>query len=719
MKKFLATMISLAVIMSCFPMAVLADSDVNPDEEPAAVEESIPEEENIPSDEETTDETEAVEYTELISEETAVAQPAYASTTVYVGSWEELKAAIEAAGDGGSATISLTADCSSSRDEADELLIHDNRNITILLNGHEIERKGGDFVEFGRAIEIHSGSSLSIIGDPENTGDMGEIRGGFCSKNGGVIYNAGSLSIEDCYVDGGSSLLDGGGIYCAPGSDFYIQGFVYIFTNQTGDREHHDDNNLYLDGWVTINVTGPLDPSSYICVSGSNLDRFITTDWSNSGITNQDTIRGMVKFDNGNRTALYGSGELGLRLYYLHRWVDDNNQVQEELILPDSVPHRITETSTILDPGWYYVEGEVTIDGYIALEGSGGDYHLILTDDSVLNINSLRHYHSSCLYIHSQSGSENRTESACHAGRLNASGSEHLAGIGGGQGLACGSIEIQGGIITATGGEDYPGIGGESLTGSIRILGGDILATGGENAAGIGGSNNIKIESGTISIYAGKVEAHGGGWGAGIGTGNDGDFMFTVNIYGGDIAAYGGNGGDPMDGSGGGAGIGAGYEADMAGSINITGGNIYAQGQDGGACIGAGCASEQVEWDGDWRGPISITGGSIHLQVGTTNGHWGSFIGRGENGTVEGEASLTFSDDRSVVYDEYKLHASHFIRVSAEDREETCYYIPSADPLPEWPKYQDVYISECPHEDMTYPLSHATADYHWGNCEYC
>ena len=91
MKKFLAALVSLAVMMVSFPLAVLADS------------------------------------------------------TVDVGSWEELKAAIENAGDGGSVTISLTADCKSSNDEADELLIHDNRNITILLNGHNLTRRAAGF----------------------------------------------------------------------------------------------------------------------------------------------------------------------------------------------------------------------------------------------------------------------------------------------------------------------------------------------------------------------------------------------------------------------------------------------------------------------------------------------------------------------------------------------------------------------------------------------
>lgn len=684
-------------------MAVLADNDVNQDEETAAVEESIPEEEIIPSDEEITDETEAVEYTELISEETAVAQPAYASTPVPVGSWEELKAAIEAAGDGGSATISLTADCTSSYDEADELLIHDERNITILLNGHTIERRCEDPCEWGRVIDIHSGSTLALIGDPIR---RGMILGGQCTKDGGGISNYGTLTLQDCIIESNYTLGNGGGVYCAPGSNIYVQGYVAISGNYCEDNS----NNLYLDGWVTINVTGPLDTTSIIYVSGSNLERFITNNWSNSGITDQDTIGKLVKYDDGNRAALYGSGELGLKVYYMHRWVDENDQVQEEMILPDSVPHRITETSTELAPGWYYVEGEVTIPGYIALEESTlDDYNIILTDDSVLNITSLRHYHSSCLRIYGQGGIEQREDPSCHAGRLNAQGSEYLAGIGGGDDLECGSIEIQGGIITARGSENQPGIGGESLTGSIVILGGDVAAYGGENAAGIGGPAGIDIESGKVSLYGGRVYAYGGELGAGIGSGNDADFEYTVDIYGGAIYAYGGLGG--------GAGIGSGYEADMGGSISISGGYVRAWGQDGGACLGAGRASEYVFEDGDWRGPISITGGTVRLNIAISieYRYWGAAIGVGLYGDREEGAELILGEDRSVLEDPGYTD----IRVAAQDRDNICTYIDNDPYTPGTPPFQVLLIEECPHVDMTYPLDHATADYHWGNCNYC
>ena len=691
MKKFWATMISLTLIMSCFPMAVLADNDVSDSPEIQGTEDNVPDEQ-----------TDGTVTTEVIVEETVSEEPAYASASVTAGSWTDLKTAIENAGSD-PVTISLTADCESSGCEWDQLVIHDGRNITIELNGHNLNRRMYDPCESGMVIDIHSGCSLTLIGDPIS---RGMIMGGNCSKNGGGICNSGTLTIQDCIINGNHTQEEGGGIYCAPGANLNIQGYVAINANYCEDNS----NNLYLDGFTAITVTGPLDTTSIIYVSGSDLERFITYNWSQSGITDQSTIQKMVKYDDGRKTALYESGELGLRVLYMHRWLDADNQVQEEMTLPPSVPHRITETSTELAPGWYYVEGEVTIPGYIALEESTlDDYNIILTDDSVLNITSLRHYHSSCLRIYGQGGIEQREDPSCNAGRLNAQGSEHLAGIGGGQGLACGSIEIQGGIITARGSEDQPGIGGESLTGSIVILGGDVAAYGGENAAGIGGPAGIKIDSGKVSLYGGRVYAYGGKFGAGIGSGNDADFEYTVDIYGGAIYAYGGLGG--------GAGIGSGFEADMGGSISISGGYVRAWGQDGGACLGAGRASESALLDGDWRGPISITGGTVRLNIAISTEYreWGAAIGVGLYGDREDGASLTLGDDRSVLEDPGYTD----IRVAAQDRNTICTYIDNDPYSPAEPPFQVLLIEECPHDDMTYPLDHATADYHWGNCNYC
>ena len=109
-------------------------------------------------------------------------------------------------------------------------------------------------------------------------------------------------------------------------------------------------------------------------------------------------------------------------------------------------------------------------------------------------------------------------------GSLTASSNGNGAGIGGGIGVACGNIEIQGGTITATGGKYAAGIGGDfdATCGNITISGGTVTATGGEQAAGIGGGRRGVSDAsscGNILISGGTVTATGGEEAAGIGGG--------------------------------------------------------------------------------------------------------------------------------------------------------------------------------------------------------
>ena len=77
-------------------------------------------------------------------------------------------------------------------------------------------------------------------------------------------------------------------------------------------------------------------------------------------------------------------------------------------------------------------------------------------------------------------------------GVLNVTSGQYCAGIGGGYAntnRTCGNIRIEGGVITAQGGQNGAGIGSDSYEancGDIIITGGTITAKGGTNAAGIG-----------------------------------------------------------------------------------------------------------------------------------------------------------------------------------------------------------------------------------------
>ena len=109
------------------------------------------------------------------------------------------------------------------------------------------------------------------------------------------------------------------------------------------------------------------------------------------------------------------------------------------------------------------------------------------------------------------------------SGSLTATGRNGGAGIGGSS-SDC-HVVIKGGTIVAQGsalGSTYSGAGiggrGESF-GNITIEGGDVTATGGENAAGIGGGHADTPSCGNISISGGTVRATGGANAAGIGCG--------------------------------------------------------------------------------------------------------------------------------------------------------------------------------------------------------
>jgi hypothetical protein len=120
-------------------------------------------------------------------------------------------------------------------------------------------------------------------------------------------------------------------------------------------------------------------------------------------------------------------------------------------------------------------------------------------------------------------------------GSLDASSNGYGAGIGGGLGIPCGNITIEGGSITATGSRNAAGIGGGGYAscGDIRITGGKVEATGGISAAGIGSGSTEVASCGDILITGGTVEAEGGVSAAGIGGGMDGscgDITITSGV---------------------------------------------------------------------------------------------------------------------------------------------------------------------------------------------
>ena len=218
--------------------------------------------------------------------------------------------------------------------------------------------------------------------------------------------------------------------------------------------------------------------------------------------------------------------------------------------------------------GWYVVNSNVTISTRVTVTG---DVHLILADGASLDAaQGVNVGAGNSLTIYGQSGG---------TGKLTATGGGFQAGIGGNSNQS-GTITINGGTVTATGGDGGAGIGGgkEAEGGTITINGGTVNATGSTDAAGIGGGGggnggNITINGGTVTA-TGSTTPYSGS--AGIGGGGVYGSGGTIIIRGGTVIANGA----------GGAGIGGGSSG-AGGTITISGGTVIAKGS-GSPGIGGG-----------------------------------------------------------------------------------------------------------------------------------
>ena len=176
----------------------------------------------------------------------------------------------------------------------------------------------------------------------------------------------------------------------------------------------------------------------------------------------------------------------------------------------------ITADTTELKEGatsWYVVMDEnLVLNQRITVNGS---VNLILMDNKSLTVDGgIEVGSGKSLAIYGQTNG---------TGSLTCQNCEASAGIGGTRNGACGSVTINGGIITTTGGINSAGIGGSGnfgqgfVNGTIQINGGTVKATGGSCAPGIGGGRGRN--AGTIVINGGTVTATGKNGAPGIGGG--------------------------------------------------------------------------------------------------------------------------------------------------------------------------------------------------------
>jgi|GEM_PF-3259335 len=251
----------------------------------------------------------------------------------------------------------------------------------------------------------------------------------------------------------------------------------------------------------------------------------------------------------------------------------------------------MTTWGTAGETKWIVAESDVEISANIL-----GDVRLIIKDNVTVTAKySILVKDGNSLTIYAQSKDESTM------GKLNSNGAYCAAGIGGQYGNKSGSITINGGMITAVGGQDSAGIGGGNQalsnsntggdSGTITINGGIVTATGNGHGAGIGGGGgaNKGGSAGAIIINGGTITATGAGNGAGIGgggsSGGNAGSASNVTINNGTITA--------TAGTGYGAGIGGGGESDQlsggsGGTITINRGTVTADGKAGRGIGGGG-----------------------------------------------------------------------------------------------------------------------------------
>ena len=229
------------------------------------------------------------------------------------------------------------------------------------------------------------------------------------------------------------------------------------------------------------------------------------------------------------------------------------------------------DTQILTDGGWYAVTNEVVSASGLAL--LTGTAHLILCDGATLAVTNTpassqgEHPYmvmvgpNAHLMIYGQADGSGSLrvigEANCpgigvskdgvdvvehhvtiNGGRVTAIGGEDAAGIGGGYFRGGCAVTINGGVVTATGGGSAAGIGGGSLGkgGQVTINGGTVTATGGETAAGIGGG--CLGAGGTTEISGGAIRVKGGAGAAAFGKGfdtieqlDDGETQITGGIF--------------------------------------------------------------------------------------------------------------------------------------------------------------------------------------------
>ncbi len=203
------------------------------------------------------------------------------SDAISITSWNELQKAVS--NPQGSLCLQLDADLRAEPYDT-TIVIPEEAEVTINLNGHTIDRACGDAREDGSVIYIEVDASLTIFDELKT----GRITGGNTTSNGGGIWTKGDLKIRDISIEGNSS-GEGGGAICVDYDATLEISDSIMRNNKTADC----GGAIYNHGTMTV---------SNCTVTGNACDGAGAGIWTDGTAT----IEGTEIHDNEN--AINGGG---------------------------------------------------------------------------------------------------------------------------------------------------------------------------------------------------------------------------------------------------------------------------------------------------------------------------------------------------------------------------------------------------------------------------
>lgn len=586
------------------------------------------------------------------------------SPVILVSNEQELRNAVIG---GTSVSIRLTANISMTTDDC--LLIDGNRDVTIDLDGHELNRGLTTYTTSpnGHVIGVRAGSSVTI--NDGSCTNAGTITGGWAGNGGGIYNNSGAtVTINGGTITGNHAKTTGGGIYNA--GTLIINGGV-ICDNQAGDSENNGNGGgiyntvsgtvTFNDGSITGNTCtedgggvvnngsftmsggsitgntayndgGGICSTTALTVTGGSITGNTATTGKGGGIEARvgitmsgNPVISDNKFGNSANNLYLASGKvitvdgafteganIGVTLADGSGVVTSgySGPAPSTLFSPDKSAYKLSNSSTEVELiDFNYVEDGPVM--YRSVDETG--YHGALYCDTWTRLSSIADNNpvlTTGWYVLDKNLTFNT--------RINV-GSNQTVNIilpDNTELNANKGIDVSGGATLhfwAQSDEEENDLG-QVIANASTI----------DGKPGIGGYGYLYFHGGSFGVYGGEeaagIRAHGDN--TTLDVNDSGNYNYSVSIFGGAIIAFGGDGG---------AGIGGGKDQ-LVGNILITGGYVYAYAKKNAAGIGSGfegfttvpSSGYGTTSNGKWT-VIRITGGNVFARGESAAGIGGGY----------------------------------------------------------------------------------------------